>query len=71
MRKEFADLVYDKSFYLTGDFPPPVVFLPNAELLEVMIRIVGKHQDATIYDLMDEFGIVQVCFLCNEYITKG
>ena len=29
VRKEFDDLVYDKQFYMSGDFPPPVIFLPN------------------------------------------
>lgn len=68
VRKNFEDLVYDKQFYLSGDFPPPVICLPAAPLLEIMIRKVADNPDAKLEELMVKFGIASICQICDEDI---
>ena len=52
IRKTFEDPVYDSRFYLSADFPPPLIFLPSDHLLESMIRKVSDCQEATIEELL-------------------
>lgn len=70
VRKNFDDLVYDKQFYMSGDFPPPVIFLPNDYILEEMIKKVADFQDVTIEELMSKFGISSICHICEEDIKN-
>lgn len=70
VRKTFDDPVYKKQFYMSGDFPPPVIFLPSDQLLETMIRKVAECQDASIEELMSQFGIASLCHICNGDIQN-
>ena len=70
VRKTFDDPVYNPQFYLSGDFPPPVIFLPSEQLLETMIRKVAECQDATIEELMSQFGIASLCHICDGDIEN-
>lgn len=68
VRKDFDDLVYDEKCFISGDFPPEVIYKPSEEILEVMIRTVGINQNMTFEELLDEFGISTLCFLCQDVI---
>lgn len=72
MRKTLDDLenpVYDKQFYLSGDFPPRVIFMPNDHLMEVMIQKLIDNTNCCIEDLMSKvYGISSICHLCEADI---
>jgi len=69
VRKEFDDLVYDPDLYVTAEFAPPVVYMPNDEVLETMMKAAAAADD---YDgLMYAFGIATLCCKCGEDIKPG